>query len=247
MILVCSYPLAQERIKPLDERPAKIILNEIEKNKKKFGEENVKYVFVNQKNKPYAIGSVNKNLQKVIIENNIKGRDGKLLHCTTHMFRATLATKLVSSGKDPELVAKLLGQSTLSALSHYATIDPKTAKEQLAPRIAKDQIMISNIGKLESEKEQIPETALPLCNGFCCKDIETGICKKANACLNCPMFIPSQRFMNSYELQLQETLATIAIAKSCGYEKLLENSLETKKQLESIITKLKQLGGEGDE
>lgn len=106
--------------------------------------------------------------------------------------------------------------------------------------------MISNIGKLESEKEQTLKQ-LFLYVDFCCKDIETGICKKANACLNCPMFIPSQRFMNSYELQLQETLATIAIAKSCGYEKLLENSLETKKQLESIITKLKQLGGEGDE
>ena len=68
-----------------------------------------------------------------------------------------------------------------------------------------------------------------------------------NTCLNCPMFIPSQQFINSYELQLQETLATIAIAQSCGYEKLLENSLETKKQLESILSKLKDYGGEDDE
>lgn len=242
-----QYKTNKEYIKPLDERPAKIILSQIEKNFKKFAAENVKYVFVNDKNKPFTTDTINRNLRKIIIENNIKGRDGKLLHCTTHMFRATLATKLVSSGKDPELVAKLLGQSTLSALSYYAAVDPKTAKEQLAPRIAKDQIMISNIGKLESEQEQIPETAIPLCNGFCCKNIETGICKKANTCLNCPMFIPSQQFINSYELQLQETLATIAIAQSCGYEKLLENSLETKKQLESILSKLKDYGGEDDE
>lgn len=242
-----QYKTNKEYIKSLDERPAKIILHQIEKNIEKFGKENVKYVFVNNKNKPFSLATINRNLKKVIIENDIKGRDGKPLRCTTHMFRATLATKLVSSGKDPELVAKLLGQSTLSALSHYATIDPKTAKEQLAPRLAKDQIMISNIGKLESEQEEIPNTAIPLCNGFCCKQIETGICKKANACLNCPMFIPSQQFMNSYELQLQETLATIEIAKSSGYTKLLENSLTTKKSLEEIIAKLKKLGGTSNE
>lgn len=55
------------------------------------------------------------------------------------------------------------------------------------------------------------------------------------------MFIPSIQFINSYELQLQETEATIAVAKANGYTKLLENALETKKQLESILKKLKEL------
>ena len=238
---IYQYKTEKYYSKPLDERPAKIILNEIQKNQERFGKENVEYVFVNDKNKPVTSGTINRFLKKTIIDNNIKGRDGNLLHVTTHMFRATLSTKLMSAGKDPKLVAKLLGQSTLSSLSHYATIDLEAAKEQLAPRIAKDQVLISNIWKTESDKEEIPETAIPLCNGFCSKDIETGICKKATACLSCPMFIPSIQFINSYELQLQEIEATIAVAKANGYTKLLENSIETKKQLESILKKLKEL------
>ena len=238
---IYQYKTEKYYSKPLDERPAKIILNEIQKNQERFGKENVEYVFVNSKNTPITLGTINKSIQKAIIENDIKGRDGELLHVTTHMFRATLSTKLMSAGKDPKLVAKLLGQSSLSSLSHYATVDLKAAKEQLAPRIAKDQILISNIWNTKDDKDEIPETAIPLCNGFCSKDIETGICKKATACLSCPMFIPSIQFINSYELQLQETEATIAVAKANGYTKLLENALETKKQLESILKKLKEL------
>ena len=117
---------------------------------------------------------------------------------------------------------------------------PKAVKEQLAPRIKKDDIIISNLWKAEDAKEEIPETAIPLCNGFCCKQIDTGICKKANTCLNCPMFIPSIQFISSYMIQIQEIEATIAIAKNCGYTKMLENCMETKKILEDIIKRLEE-------
>lgn len=231
-----QYKTNKDYVKPIEEKPAKIILSEIERNKKRF--KDVKYVFVSDKNKPISANVINNNLKKVIEKNNIKGRDGKLLHCTPHMFRATLATKLISNGKDPDLVAKLLGQSTLHSLSHYAAIDPKMAKEQLALRIKKDEIIISNLWKTEDEKESIPQDAIPLCNGFCCKQIDTGICKKANVCLDCPMFIPSIQFISSYMIQLQEIEATIAIAKTCGYTKMLQNCMETKQSLEDIIKRL---------
>lgn len=112
------------------------------------------------------------------------------------------------------------------------------AKEQLAPRIKKDEIIISNLWKTEDKKESIPQDAIPLCNGFCCKQIDIGICKKANVCLDCPMFIPSMQFISSYMIQLQEIEATIAIAKTCGYTKMLQNCMETKKSLEDIIKRL---------
>ncbi len=231
-----QYKTNKDYVKPLDEKPAKIILSEIERNKKCF--KDVKYVFVSDKNKPISANVINDNLKRVIEKNNIRGRDGNLLHCTPHMFRATLATKLISNGKEPDLVAKLLGQSTLHSLSHYAAVDPKMAKEQLAPRIKKDEIIISNLWKTEDKKESIPQDAIPLCNGFCCKQIDTGICKKANVCLDCPMFIPSMQFISSYMIQLQEIEATIAIAKTCGYTKMLQNCMETKKSLEDIIKRL---------
>lgn len=39
-------------------------------------------------------------------------------------------------------------------------------------------------------------------------------------------------------IQLQEIEATIAIAKTCGYTKMLQNCMETKKSLEDIIKRL---------
>lgn len=237
-LTIHQYKTEKDYVKMIPKYVAEVILDEIEKNKKRF--KNVKYVFVSDKNKPISAGVINNNLNLALKKNNIKGRDGKILHCTPHMFRSTFATKLISNGKAPELVAKLLGQSTLHSLSYYAAVSVEAVKEQLAPRIAKDEVLISNIFKMESEKEEIPETAIPLCNGFCCKQIETGICKKANACLNCPMFIPSMQFISSYELQLQEIEATIAIAKTCGYTKMLENCMETKKLLEEIIKRLEE-------
>ena len=54
------------------------------------------------------------------------------------------------------------------------------------------------------------------------------------------MFIPSIQFISSYMIQLQEIEATIAIAKNCGYTKILENCMETKKILEDIIKRLEE-------
>lgn len=136
-----------------------------------------------------------------------------------------------------------LANCAVSSVSHA---ELGTSQEQLKPRLEKDQILISNIGKIDSEKEEIPKT-IPLCNGFCCKSIETGICKKASACLECPMFIPSKQFLNSYMLQLQETKASIAIAKACGYTQMLQKSLKTKESLENIISRLKELEEKKDE
>ena len=73
---------------------------EIERNKKRFGEENVKYVFVNKKNKRISVNTINKHMQRKLKENNVLGRDGKILSCTTHQFRATLATNLIATGPE---------------------------------------------------------------------------------------------------------------------------------------------------
>ena len=48
-------------------------------------------------------------------------------------------------------------------------------------------------------------------------------------------------------LQLQETEASIAIAKACGYTQMLQNSLKTKESLENIISRLKELEEKKDE
>ena len=75
LLTIHQYKTEKDYVKLLDESPAKVILSEIERNKKRFRD--VKYVFVSDKNKPISASVINSNLNKSLKENNIKGRDGK--------------------------------------------------------------------------------------------------------------------------------------------------------------------------
>lgn len=238
-LLINQYKTKKEYMKPIPEKLAFILKKEIKRNKEKFGAENVKYMFVNDKNKPIKLLVLNDNLKRAIFENDIRDSSGELLHVTTHMFRATVGTNLISAGLDPESAAKLLGQTTLSSLSHYATVTNETVKEQLKPRIEKDEMLIRNIGKIEKLKEAtMPSRAL--CNGFCNKNPLTEPCEHANACLNCSMFVPSIQFLNGYYIQLQEVEATIKIAEANDYKLMLKKALKDKENLEKIINALER-------
>lgn len=238
-LLINQYKTKKEYMKPIPEKLAFILKKEIKRNQTTFGKENVKYVFVNEKNKPIKFAVLNDNLKRAIIENDIRDSSGELLHVTTHMFRATVGTNLISAGLDPESAAKLLGQTTLSSLSHYATVTNETVKEQLKPRIEKDEMLIRNIGKIEKLKEAtMPSRAL--CNGFCNKNPLTEPCEHANACLNCSMFVPSIQFLNGYYIQLQEVEATIKVAEANDYRLMLKKALKDKENLEKIINTLER-------
>lgn len=238
-LLINQYKTKKEYMKPIPEKLALLLKKEIKRNQDTFGKENVKYVFVNEKNKPIKLAILNTNLRKVIFENDIRDSSGELLHVTTHMFRATVGTNLISAGLDPESAAKLLGQTTLSSLSHYATVTNETVKEQLKPRIEKDEMLIRNIGKIEKLKEAtMPSRAL--CNGFCNKNPLTEPCEHANACLNCSMFVPSIQFLNGYYIQLQEVEATIKVAEANDYRLMLKKALKDKENLEKIINALER-------
>lgn len=226
--------------KPVFENTLKIMAAEIERNKKRFGEDNVKYVFVTDQNTPVANGTLNDNINKVLTKNNVLGRDGKILHVTTHRFRATVATNLISEGVSVDVAAQLLGQTTLSSLSHYATVANDVVKEQLKPRLEKDEMLIRNIGRGKDMAEVIPEKSVALCNGYCGKSPLTTPCAKANACFNCSMFIPSIQFLNAYHIQLLEIEATIKVAEANNYDMMLKKALREKVALEKIIEKLEK-------
>lgn len=89
--------------------------------------------------------------------------------------------------------------------------------------------------------ETIKTTYTPLCNGWCVRDVSNlGVCKKANSCLTCGLFKPSIEFLNNYEMQLQDVLATIEIARANDMEVLLKKNLKLKEDLERIIRVVKE-------
>lgn len=78
-----------------------------------------------------------------------------------------------------------------SGTSHYVTVAPEKVKEQLRPRLEKDEVLIRNIGKMEELKELPTTNTVALCNGFCSKNPITSPCAKANAFLTTTDLISS--------------------------------------------------------
>lgn len=230
--------------KPVYKNCIKIIQNEIMQNQKRFGKENVKYVFVGKKNIPIQVKTLNDNINKALVQKNILGRDGKILRCTTHRFRATLATNLISEGVAVDISMQLLGHTSTGGFSHYAEVTKESVKKSLKPRLEKDEKLIRNIGKF-NQLEDIPtENTVALCNGFCSKEPLTTPCAKANACFSCPLFIPSKQFLNMYEMQLIEVEATIQLARTNDYQLMLQKALEDKDAILNILKRLEKNGGD---
>lgn len=229
--------------KPVSINLAKMMQEEIIKNKELFGED-AKYIFVTDKNMPVKRGSFNDAINYVLLRENVLGRDGKPLHVTSHQFRATVATNLVSTGTPVDLAAQMLGQSSLSSLSYYATVTSETTKKQLKPRLEKDDLLIRNIGKVKDMNDIVPKHSVALCNGYCNKSPLSSPCAKANACFNCSMFVPSTQFINSYYLQLQEIETTIAMAQANGYVIMEKKALVDKENLQNIINQLEARKGQ---
>ena len=234
-----QHKTLDEYEKPIDDNVAKIILREIEKNKKKFGD-SIQYVFLNNKNKHIDYSTFIRNINELLVKQDVKGRDDLPIKFHTHRMRATYATNLFKSGQDPKATANLMGQRDLKSLSHYVVIKSEEVKRQLKPRIDRDEILISNIGNIDDAILSDYEHAEPLCNGWCVRNSSMGQCLKANSCLSCSLFVPSPKHLANYKLQLLETESSITIAKANGLDAMVEKNLQTKKYLEDIISKIEK-------
>lgn len=177
-------------------------------------------------------------VKRAIIEHDVRGRDGKLLDFRTHRFRATKATNLINSGYDPRNVADILGQKSLSSLSYYAVATNQSLQVHMQEYLKKESILINSIGKVDEKTIEDYKNAHPLCNGWCCRPIELGVCENINACLSCPMFKPSLEHLTTYRLQLSEVESALSVAVANGFERMAEQCRSEKAALEKIIKEM---------
>ena len=225
---------------PINEMVAKVIEQEIKESKQKYGED-VKYVFAISKNDCINGSYAMEHFNKWSYENNILDSKGEPLRITTHKFRGTVATKYVNLGLDINIVMKMLGHSSKSAIYHYMEIHNETMTKAMQPIIEIQENYISNIGNIKQVVVQNLENNeyIQLSNGLCCKPINDGICKHANACLTCKMFKYDKSYLSLYEYQLKEVITNIKIAEENGFDRILEYNLELKTNLEKIINSIK--------
>ncbi len=223
---------------PLDEYVYNIIKKELEYGEKKYP--NAQYVFVNPDGSPITYSTFVKNIKTVIIEENILGSNGKLLEFGTHKFRATKATNLINMGEDPRVAADMLGHKSLESLSYYAVAKNQALNEQMQEYLRKESILINAIGKMDSLVIEDYKNAIPLCNGWCCKPTELGVCDKVDACISCSLFKPSSQYLLNYKMQLADVESALIVAKENGYTRMVEKCEQQKKSLEEIIKKVEE-------
>lgn len=223
---------------PINETVLNLLNAEIENNKKSFP--TAKYIFLNNQGNCICFSTFTYKIRTAIVKNNIKGTDGELFEFKSHRFRATKATKLINMGVNPNTAADMLGQSTLSALSYYAVATGEELQKEMQTYLKKQSILINNIGKIDSLVIEDYKNAIPLCNGWCCRPTELGVCDKIEACLSCPSFKPSTKYLLNYKLQLQDTEASLQIAETNGYTKMADKCKQQIEYLKSIIEKLEE-------
>lgn len=238
-LLLYQFKTHAEYEKSIPDSTAKIILNQINLNTKKYKEKQ-KYIFISDRNNVVTQSALHKAVNLALVKYQVKDRNGNILHCNSHRFRSTLATNLLNSGYDVETTGKLLGQKNLKSLGYYANVTNEQTKEQLAPRIEKDELLISNIGKIDAQVLSDYNNPIQLCNGWCTRSVTMGQCAKANHCLECNMFIPTFAHLSMYEMQLRQVEASIAVAEANGMDLIVQKNMKTKVALQNIIAKIRE-------
>lgn len=223
---------------PLDDYVCNIIKRELVYGEKKYP--HAKYVFSNSDGSPISYTRFINTIKAVIIKENILGSNGKLLEFGTHKFRATKATNLINMGEDPKVAADMLGHKSLDSLSYYAVAKNQALNEQMQEYLRKESILINSIGKMDSLVIEDYKNAVALCNGWCCKPIELGVCDKVDACISCSLFKPSSSYLLNYKLQLADVESALIVAKENGYTRMIEKCEQQKKSLENIIKKVEE-------
>lgn len=229
---------------PINEILEKLILQEIDSNIQKYGLS--KYVFTQDGKRPISPSTFSSVLNKLTYDNNIKNRAGDILRIKAHSFRGTFATNHINYGTNPNILRRLLGQSNLDNLKFYTEIHDETLLKDMLPIINKQDIMISNIGKVDYTIKDIIEdkNTIPLSNGSCGKPTLEGKCNHANACYSCNVFKPSKKYLSLYKYQLDIVRNNIVMAKLNGYERLLQINRTLEKDLINIIESVDDSNGQ---
>ena len=138
--------------KPANETVRKLIEASFRETKRLYGER--KYLFVNARDpdKPMTYKTIQYQMQKLILEQNLRDDSGAPFKVGTHTFRHTLGRRLTERHVDDKTIAQLLGHAGLSSVHRYRMFgSPALADETRDVRREKDVILLNlmNGGNLD--------------------------------------------------------------------------------------------------
>lgn len=204
--------------------------------------------------KVMAINSVRFNnvwMKKFIEKNNIKDANGDYYHLTSHQFRRTLGTDMLSKGTNINVIQQVLGHSDSSVTKRfYADVKDKERAE-----VFKSVGVIGNINQIQSSvfdnvsefewfKANKDKCVAGLCDGYCTKPVTNGnICPrllKRQKCYTCSRYITTPEYLDAHKQHLANLEKQLEEGAIYG-EHYAEHFIPTIEVLKVIIERLEGL------
>lgn len=203
--------------------------------------------------KVMAINSVRFNndwMKKFIEKNNIKDANGDYYNLTSHQFRRTLGTDMLSKGTNINVIQQVLGHSDPSVTKRfYADVKDKERAE-----VFKSLGVIGNINQIQSSAfDNVSEfewfkanknKSACMCDGYCTKPVVDGkICDrllKRQKCYTCSRYITTPEYLDAHKQHLANLEKQLEEGAIYG-EHYAEHFIPTIEVLKVIIERLEGL------
>ena len=188
---------------------------------------------------------------KFIKDNNIKDANGDYYNLTSHQFRRTLGTDMLSKGTNINVIQQVLGHSDPSVTKRfYADVKDKERAE-----VFKSIGVIGNINQIQSSafdnvsefewfKANKDKCVAGLCDGYCTKPVTNGnICPrllKRQKCYTCSRYITTPEYLETHKQHLANLEKQLEEGAIYG-EHYAEHFIPTIEVLKVIIERLEGL------
>ena len=199
---------------------------------------------------PLTPGRYNKWLKNYIIKNDIKDDNGNYYNLTSHQFRRTLGTDMLSKGTNINVIQQVLGHSNpYTTKRFYADVKDKERAE-----VFKNVGVIGNINQIQrnafdnlSEFEWFKankDKGACMCDGYCTKPVVDGkICDrllKRQKCYTCSRYITTPEYLEAHKQHLANLEKQLEEGAIYG-EHYAEHFIPTIEVLKVIIERLEGL------
>lgn len=233
---LCFYQMKskQEHVVPLiDEEIVSLIQTQQQDIRKLWGE-SCPYLFPSARNSalPFQYTMFIRSLNEWAREKEIRDDEGRLYHFQSHQFRHSVGMRLINNDVPLEVIARLLGHSSVEMTKVYARKHNSVIREEFERAMRKrktvnyqGQIVTGDFRANELDVQMLRKgirgQTLPV--GGCGRILLLGNCDHANVCLTCQFWLTSTEDLPGLRAFYRKALRLKQRASEVGNPVVLEN------------------------
>jgi integrase len=239
-----QWKMKKEHVIPITSDLAFVIQAQQQIVRDKWGDISA-VLFPNDKGNRLTKSLLNRALNKLAYEKDIRDATGKLFRFRVHEFRHTVGTRMIRNGVKQHHVQRYLGHESPEMTMVYAEITDQDLKRAFTEY---QKLTVDVTGKVVEEERSIDSTDLQwfkknimaqaLPHGFCALPVLAEPCPFPNACLTCASFRTNVTFLDVLRRELDVTEKLLSKARSNNWTRQVETNERVRINLQRIITSL---------